>query len=190
MPGRYVLTAMRNLLQKNTALAIVIALPLLGFTAHSIFTQLQNLNSYSVLTPTSSYYYDLASQRLFVATAEGLPPIAGPGSRRNELTAPRAFVFACRSCADDKDRYIGWLQAYTPEAQDAFKQQNDSVQRDKLDMATIHQLARTVLRGEMIASPTRDRATEFVPLESPAGHKIMKESNKKCGEVPPRRCFP
>ncbi len=70
------------------------------------------------------WFYDLGTDQLFSADADAVPPIQAPSGIEvdGRPGGVRAKVFACGGCADPADRFIGWLEQFTPEAQRAMIQ--------------------------------------------------------------------
>jgi hypothetical protein len=119
----------RNFLNKHSPAVTLVALVILSITAGDIVQQVRRpkFDLYEV----QSYYYDLETDRLFVGKTSGLPPIAGPGSTGpDDLTAVRAYVFACHNCDDMHDRYIGWVEGFSKEAREAFANIRSDDSRD------------------------------------------------------------
>ena len=139
-----------------------------------------------------AYYYDLGTDKLFVATLRDLPPILVPGAKPGDLPmGARAFVFACGDCSVEANRYIGWIELYNTEAKaklTAAAKGDDPPQSDVLFLQTIEQ-------GHFIAfpDPTKKdwKAKGFHEFMSEQGNRIMQNSQTRCGEgVIPRNCMP
>jgi hypothetical protein len=188
----------RSMLNRHAPLVTIVSLVIMLFTANNIVGQLRTANAANALPALPAYFYDVATDSLFVSTSQDLPPIAGPGSRNpDDRTAVRAFVYACNDCTDDKDRFVAWVEAYTPDAIDARKAQMEAwngALSDPINKPVSPMMSYTKIIGEghMIAKPdAKDPAwkDKFVAYDSPAGHKIRKTWSKKCaGE--PKQCFP
>ena len=61
------------------------------------------------------WFIDTGTMKLFAVDPnipENLTPIDGPGGK----PAYRAYVFACGDCLDESKQYIGFVEAFTPEA--------------------------------------------------------------------------
>lgn len=187
----------RNLLNKHTAIVTIVTLVVMLWTANDILTQIRNKPVVSSIVALPNYYFDVAENRLFVASSSELSPIAGPGSHHPEdRTAVRAFVFACHSCADNKDRFIGWIEAFTPEAKEIQAMQDKQFAKPQEDVLSMPpaQANRAIARGRMVGKPdpkNPDWSKNLVPYDSPAGEKILSAWPKACGPSSfPRQCFP
>jgi len=138
------------------------------------------------------YYYDVDTDKVFISRVNSLPPIVVPGSAAGaKATGARAFVFACKDCGDEKDRYVGWIELYTPEAKAAMSAgTTEGGAGVPLGPASMMGME----RGHMIAKPDPQRADwkkEFYEFMSNEGNRIMQESQARCGEgVIPRNCMP
>jgi hypothetical protein len=145
----------------------------------------------------NGYYYDLNTDQVFVARVRDLPPIAVPGAPTDaKPTGARAFVFACNDCNDPKDRYIGWIEVYTPEAiskligaarEPAATQPSSTQPMLMLSMSEMEV-------GHLIGKPDpsdphwKDKLVGFVSDE---GNAILQASQSRCGPgVIPRNCMP
>jgi hypothetical protein len=190
--------AARSLLNRNAPLVTMVSLVIMVFTANNILGQLRTANASNAAAPAApTYFYDVANDSLFVSTSQELPPIAGPGSKnRDDRTAVHAFVYACNDCNNEKDRFVAWVEAYTPDARDAFKAQSELWGGDfgePLPKPNPHapSYAKIIAEGHMIAKPDPKDPSwkdKFVAYDSPAGHKIRKNLTKKCES--PKQCFP
>lgn len=67
-----------------------------------------------------AYYYDLNTGELFIDDAALIPPIDAPSGvlkgTEQDKAGVRAYVFTCGE-DNETDRYIAWIETYTPEAQ-------------------------------------------------------------------------
>lgn len=122
------------------------------------------------------FFMDTADGSLFIDKSDQLPPVVAPSGKQGV----RAFVFACGDCGNEANRFVGWLETYTPEAYKAIMtpQPNPNGEMD------IYEL---VENGHMVASPVQKR---WVKANSEAGFKIMDAIQNKCGNEAPRPCFP
>ena len=182
----------RSLLNKNTAIVTIVTLCVMLWTANDIIKQVRAAAAPQPSLP--NYFYDVAENRLFVSTSPELSPIKGPGSKDdNDRTAVRAFVFACGDCSSTKDRFVGWVEAYTPEAKAAYAEQAEKWAKINVTGANAVPFNKEITKGHMVAVPDAnnpDWTKDFVPYNSPAGVKIQSQWAKACGSGFPRQCFP
>jgi hypothetical protein len=142
----------------------------------------------AMMTPppiASNYYYDLNTQQLFVDDAELIPPIhtasgeyvaadgAGSGA------GVKAYVFACGDCSDPTKRFIGYLEMYTPEAQQKMQQFMMQAQQPG---ASISPEAYLMYEEGQVSGRLIKRADDeqWVPAESDEGALIVNELTMKC----------
>jgi hypothetical protein len=185
----------RSVLNRHAPLVTIVSLVIMLITANNILGQLRTANAATALP---SYFYDVATDSVFVSGSQDLPPITGPGSKHSdELTAVRAFVFACNDCAKENDRFVAWVEAYTPDAKDAYKAQSELWKGDfsqpLSQTGQLHSYSKTIGQGHMIAKPDPQNPSwkdKFVQYESSAGNKIRNTWPKRCGAELPRQCFP
>lgn len=138
----------------------------------------------------NAFYYDLSNDKLFVTNTHEVPPITVPGQPPDApQSGALAYVFACRDCADSADRYIGYVELYSPEAKKLLASL-DAGGEPSVPDATF---TKTVDNGHLIALPDAKNPNwkkNLVPFASREGQRIMEVSQTRCGETPPRLCSP
>ncbi|MFG0249166.1 MAG: hypothetical protein ACF8OB_09795 [Phycisphaeraceae bacterium JB051] len=123
------------------------------------------------------YFMDTADGSIFTAKSDQLPPITAPSGKHGV----RAFVFACGDCGDEANRFIGWLETYTPEAKKAIYQ---PVTGPEGGMAKFEMIE----NGHLIAAP--DSTGVWIKANSKDGFMLMDKIQGKCGNQAPKPCFP
>src|SRR6185369_6110613 len=114
----------------------------------------------------NTFFYDLAEQKLFVAPRSAIPPI--PGIKKTELTGVRAVVICTNGRPNDPaSRKIAYLEKYSPE----LKQVMEAVQAGKDNPVP----PRGTRQGLIYVKRLAD--TEWQPVSSPEGEKILSEWN-------------
>src|SRR5689334_2143183 len=100
--------SVRQLLRESRLLSVIIILVCVGAAAAIAF-----LRGGSSSPPgPARYFYDLNKKELLIAP-DAVPPIAVKASGKTDKAGGvRAYVFACTSCADEKDRFVGYLHTY------------------------------------------------------------------------------
>jgi hypothetical protein len=188
---------LRDWINNNTPLVTVIALVIVVGAIGYIF--------YSQRTPTfrqpNQYFYDLGSaapdhiDRLFPAKAQ-IPPIDAPSGKVMDDGSPAgvgASVFACGGCDDKSQRFIAYLETYTPEAKQAM-----------LNPGPIDPSAAPPpggggvgpgAMGPMAAANghlvRRVEDTRWYSFMSREGAQIVMEATRRCPEgTPPMPCLP
>lgn len=189
----------RDWINKNSALTTILAVVFLVGALVAIGYQLKP--RVYTMPDIDAYYYDLENDKLFVARLRDLPPIMVPGAAPNSKPmGARAFVFACHDCADEKDRYIGWIELYKAEAKErltaaARGPAPGSDTNNPPPMAPDIMMMTSMEQGHLIAKPDPEnkewKTNSFFEFMSDQGNKIMQDSQQKCGEgVIPRNCMP
>jgi hypothetical protein len=113
-----------------------------------------------------AYFYDQNTGRLFTAPDHLGPIPTESGLYRGEPAGVRAHVFACGTCAEERNRFVGWLSR--PASTDAD------------DDASVNRV--------LIRRPTD---STWVPSDSPFGERILREVNERCKrDTPVRYCNP
>lgn len=130
-------------------------------------------------TARSVYYYDLNTGDLFVADAGLIPPIDAPSGMLQGTTSTKAgvlaYVFTCGSCSP-QDRYVAWIEMYTPEAQQALSEQISK---------KTHPLANRIgsaPAASLVAqvNPAAPGDVKWLGLNSQKGSSIVRQSARRC----------
>ena len=112
------------------------------------------------------FFYDVATQKLFVAPRTLLPPI--PGINGKELTAFRAIVISTNGNPRDKtSRQIAYLETYSPELKLAM----EAFRAGKTTSAASHEERQTQILVKRV------NETEWHTVKSPEGEQILTEWN-------------
>ena len=151
----------RNAMGKNPVVA-VIALVVL---AVALFIIIRTLGGGGGTrgNPSDAFWYDLQTGKLF--PHEGaVSPIEAPSGGQGV----RAYVFACKSCDDDNDRFIGYLERYTAEGKRIF----EAEQAKNNPMARMAAMSHLEVR--------REKDTEWL-LHQEEIPLIKEEIKQRCG---------
>ena len=136
------------------------------------------------------YYYDEATNTVFLDSAQLIPPIKAPSQEGSDTpSGVRAYIFACESCAPSYEGmtldevvnnggYIAWLEKYTPEGQQILSGNTDVNADADFETGT---------RYKLIRSPDNE---QWVPVESRAANMIRAALKSRCGKATPRVCRP
>ena len=148
-------------MNRSNVLKLVLAVTLLGGAAFMFVRFLRQGDGISEQT----YFYDLSEKKLFAASREALPPIAGLNNAEED--AVRAVVISLNgNPQDEASRKIAYLEKYAPE----FKQQLEKVRAGQADP-----LPRGARNGLRFVRRLND--VEWHPVSSPEGQKILTEWN-------------
>jgi hypothetical protein len=125
------------------------------------------------------WVYDLQSAALTVAPADAahLPPFDAPSGPTpdGKPAGVWAAVFACGSCANQADRFVGWIETLTPELRDQLKPIYLSPERpDALDDLGP---ARVDPKSRFIADPDKK---EWHDHDSPHADAIRRAVKTRC----------
>ena len=160
--------------------------------------------------PVPVWFYDLNTGQLFTAKSDAIPPIPAPSDGRakggSRASGARAHVFSCGDCAAPAERFVGYLEIYTPEAKKALETlgplaeasptptaEKVGLPYEKLERG--HLIRRPPEAGEKVRVATRpaERGARsgWVPLQSEAGFALQQEVAERCGEDTfPEPCRP
>jgi hypothetical protein len=141
-------------------------------------------------TARSVYYYDLNTGELFVADAGLIPPIDAPSGvlrgTQDGKAGVMAYVFTCGSCSP-QDRYVAWIETYTPKARRALAEQSSTKQHplaDRQGSAAVSSLVAEV-------NPTDPGDVKWMDLKSQQGSSIVRQATRPCPDKSaPKPCLP
>ena len=176
----------RKFLNEHHLICITLALAFVGLSIAAIAVQLSDRSN--SVAPTA-FYYNLSTGKLFTASPDEPPPIRVPDSPT--VNAAEAFVFSCGSCADERERFVGYVVLYEPEAKKKLMEMvesNVAAGHDRalaLLYATEQALSDpTIEEGHMIGRPGGDtKAKEvFYPIASAEGAAIKASPDSHCAK--------
>ena len=189
MEPRNLYHLLRHYLNKHSAAVTLSAIILMSWAAMDVVQQVRKPSEATL--EVDAFYYDLDVDRLFISKDVNYPPIAGPGSRSpEELTAARAFVFACNDCNDPSDRYIGWVEGFSAEARERY--QAAAKLSPSAPFAAIARTS-TDTPGHLISTPDPkdpNWKSNFFEFGSPDGAAIIERALSRCGLQRPKSCKP
>ncbi len=148
-------------MNRSSLLKLVIAVVLLGVAIVMLVRFLRQGDGLS----EGTFFYDLSEKKLFTASREAISPIRGLNDAEED--AVRAVVISIGSDPNDKSsRKIAYLEKYAPE----LKQQLEKVRLGQAEPP-----ARDARNNLRLVKRVED--TEWFPVGSPAGEKVLSEWN-------------
>lgn len=176
---------LRDWLNNNSAIVTIGAVVLLIGALFAIIMQMSGGSSGPRVIDV--YFYDLNKNQLFTAKSDAIPPI-DTDSGATPQGAPagvRAYVFACNDCGDENDRFIGWLEMYTPEAKALLTQPAaDNPEQAAEREMRMYEVWET---GQLIRGVND---TRWVPQNSQEAMTITSQIETKCPGGAPKPCLP
>jgi len=178
--------SIRKALDEHPTIVTIVAVLVLFGALAAIIVNLRGPSSGQRITEL--WYYDLNTGALFEAEAQATPPIAAPsddpGIAPANGSGVRAHVFSCGSCDDADERFIAYLERYTPEAREQIVRMKANP--DSPEMMEMY--PPDAMESQLIAEPD---TLEWVPMMSEAGTRIQQRIMDQCREdESPRPCFP
>lgn len=165
----------RNWLNNNSAMVTILAVVVLILSLATIIITMRPAS----YTPRviDVYYYDLDTKQLFVDKSDKYPPIATPSGGQK---GARAYVFSCGDCADESQRFIGYLEVYTPEAKKILENPNadPAAMADPIDVYE---------DGRLLAT---EQGQQWHKASSVQGFEVMDAPQTRCGNNAPNSCNP
>ena len=169
---------LRNFLDENPTVGLLAALIVLGGSLAAIaFFIFGNKQGGTVV---DIWFYDVDAKQLFVAKSNDLPPIQAPSGG----PGVKAYVFACNDCNDPDDRFIAWVEMYTPEYKDILL--NPPPMDPENPDAGID-LSRIMDEGQLVAKPDSNKWT---PSTSERAFALMSGLEERCNGQIPKTCLP
>lgn len=135
-----------------------------------------------------AYYYDLQSGELFVANKDDVPPIEAPSGAGNGVLAA---VFACGSCENEADRFVGWVSKYDPQVHEQVRLLNASPMAvdaagNPIDAMAVNAYAYIAVLPETVGDDV-----EWISLNAPQVQFIREAPFTKCPEgAAVQTCYP
>jgi len=161
--------ALRQLINERPIVGVTVAAIIIAVAIVWV-SQARSTNSGKF---AQAWYYDLGSAQLFPHAMTN-PPIDAPSGKTGVL----AMVFACNNCSDESDRFIAWLETYTPQAAAKLAESvPPGEMRSPADKKIIDD-------GKLIATRPDAGEPQWVPSDSPAGEEIRSTLRNKCREFP------
>ncbi len=134
------------------------------------------------------YFYDLNTNQLFTAKSDQIPPIetaSGPVPGSGAPAGVRAYVFACNDCSDENDRFVGWLEMYTPEAKAVLTQPpSESPEQAAEREMRMYEMYES---GQLIKAP-EDRT--WARANTAEAVNVTQRIESKCPGGAPKPCLP
>jgi len=166
---------LRDFLNNNSAVVTILTVALLIVALGAIVLQLRPGRAGGQVVDV--YYYDLDSGQIFTASSREVPPIE---TSTGPFNGVRAYVFACSDCGDESDRFVGWLEMYSPDAKALLTRSAEAGPPGPEAFESWEQ-------GHLIRDPN---AEEWVLANSQGGFAVMESVREQCPDGRPRPCFP
>jgi hypothetical protein len=174
---------LRQWINKNSAAVTAITLVCIVGALLTITQQFKGPARF--MPPMSGYFYDLETDQIFVAPLNEVPPINVPGELPG--TPPhgvRAYVFACGDCNNPANRFLAWVETYTPEAKSRLLNSFDRPPEERGPRGFPEPDGRRFIgRGHLIAAPdpnNPDWKKHWVPFRSDEGTELLSRAQQRC----------
>jgi hypothetical protein len=107
----------RNCANNNPKIVIGICIGAVLLLLLIVIAQLMPYRSPITLPPHKVWFYDLNTNELFVADGDKIPPIKAPSDKLvdGEPAGVKAHVLSYIRDPNESERFIGYLEKYTPE---------------------------------------------------------------------------
>jgi hypothetical protein len=163
-------------MQKSAGFKIVAVVAMLSAAAYITWTWWKDQRPHSA----QAFFYDLSEKRLFAASQDAVPPIAGLDGK--ELDAVRAVVFSPTGDCK-RDRQIAYLEKYSPE----LKAQFEVTKKDPA--ADFPRLSRSAAQSHTFVRRISD--STWHPMDSEEAARIVGEWRLTgAGGADPIICIP
>lgn len=175
---------------KNPLAVVIGCLVALLISAFVIYRSVNPAAS-SATNWSKVWCYDLSKGAIIVGTEKTVPPfsITGAAAADGSPAGVRAEVFSCGDCADESQRFVGWLWKFTPEVAKTLQEIVDSKPKGFVDDNPYDS---AVAQGDpnvmLIASP--DRLGDWYPAHSEEAGQIKENLMSRCMGQPAKPCSP
>jgi len=163
----------REYVNNNSAVVTICAVVLLLLSLGFIIMRLGGGSKYRPRV-VDVYYYDIGDGQLFTALSNEIPPIDAPSGKQGV----RAYVFACGDCANESERFIGWMEMYTPDAKRIMT--SPPTEAENMDAFEVME------RGHLVSADGRN----WVSANGEQGFQVMESMQSRCGQTAPTPCYP
>jgi hypothetical protein len=144
------------------------------------------------------YFYDLNTNQLFVGQSDQVPPIYAP-SQPDKQGIPkgvRAFVYSCGECDDESERFIAYLEMYTPEAKAARERMQRIVRGEEQPPGDMGEGSAEAAEMQMYEMWEQGRLMRllnddnWVPAMSEEAMQMLQHLERMCDGTVPKHCLP
>lgn len=187
--------SIRTLLNRNGPIVITIVVLLVILAVVWAISRMSGGSPAAVTALAETYYYDLGSKKLFAAPTGQPSPIAARSGSTQEDGSPGgvlAYVYSCGSCANEAERFVGYLEQMSKEGRDALatmQSQNPGMRWE--DVPPAGRRSMNVNPDESMIVARESLEGGWVPRDSTEGINIINEALAKCGEGKrPATCKP
>lgn len=170
----------RNQLQKAPLVAMVLVVGLFCIASVILFWWKFDRSSGESL----GYYFDLQTGHVFVASRDRLTPMAVPGADEAVgLQGVRAYLFSCRSCEEEHDRFVGWIEMHNPQTVEKLRVHHGGEKGRLVESLRMAENA-TVVAAPSVSGPQWYPANDRFVLD------LKKAVHRRCGAETIQRCEP
>ncbi|MEM8872875.1 MAG: hypothetical protein AAGD32_01335 [Planctomycetota bacterium] len=165
----------RETLNQNEKIVTIATIVIIGIALLFVAGQLMCSGRPDLSGGSLEFYYTTDGQTFFADEASKIYPFDKDGAK-----AFRAFVYEC----PDGERYIGYIEGYTPQAQETLRAARAPDASPELAMGTME----LEITGKMIALPENIAdMEEWAPATSRQAQAIMSQAATKCEGARPVR---
>jgi len=175
---------LRNRINNNPKIVIGISIASVSIFLLIVIARLMPYKPPIISESNKIWFYDLNTEKLFVADEDEIPPIDAPSGKfpDGQPAGVRAYVLTYFQDPNESERFIGYLEKYTPEGKKiifSFQKSRDNVTKE---------LVRQLNKNRFVRTPDDDR---WFLTDSNEGRLILKQVSliNETGQIP-RYCSP
>lgn len=169
---------LRSILDDNPTIGLFAALLVLACSLGAILFYVFSGNSGP--QPIDVYFYDMETRELFAAKSTDIAPIESPSGG----TGVRAYVYACNDCSDPNDRFIAYVEMFTPAYKEAVINPQPITPENQDNEMNITMIME---EGHLIARPGSDK---WMLAASDRSFALISDIGKDCNGGVPINCLP
>lgn len=176
-------------INENSTIATLVAFVCIVIAVYAI---------YRVATPTSRvrtpwpavYCYDLNTGKLFTAPRNKLPPFptSSDDASSERPAGVWAQVYSCGDCANEADRFVGWLEKFNDETKASLQEMLNTLGDNHGELNPLDALNLWDQSGLLIASPSD--AETWIPQTEEDAHNLQHKARSRCVGSDLKHCSP
>jgi len=152
---------LRDWINKNPKAVIGISIASVLIFLLIVITQLMPYRSPAIPQTSKAWFYDLNTGKLFVEDGDKIPPVKAPSGKLadGQPGGVRAHVFSYSSNPSESERFIGYLEKFTPEGKEivsSFRKSEDKVTRELIKQLNRNRFVRRVDDDEWFSADSKE----------------------------------
>ena len=137
----------RNWINKNPKIVIGVCVAAVFIFLVIVIAQLMPYSPPIISQTSKAWFYDLNTDKLFITDGDRIPPIQAPSGKLpdGQPGGVKAYVFSYSRDPSESERFIGYLEKYTPEGKkivSSFRKSGDKVTEELIEQLNNNRFVR------------------------------------------------